>query len=262
MNTQTITITFPEKEQFKYDYTLYIDGNYNPTTEMANNIKLKALDDGSSTLVKITFLDDATIKIVGKSEHHTYKIYNKTFELSYNIVKKVESLQIKPEYDTPIEKRTVSTSLSQLQKIHKEGRLIFDPPYQRDFVWTLEQKQFYISNLFKDMAELTPTFCQYIDSSSDEDLYEIIDGKQRISAILEFIDNKFPVEELYYKDLHEKDRDFISRFRFNYTRILTKDSQYYKPSLNTLIQLFLEINLYGTRMSDDDLNKAKAMLKL
>lgn len=62
------------------------------------------------------------------------------------------------------------------------------------------------------MAELIPTFCQYIDSNSDKNVYEIIDGKQRISAI-------FPVEGLYYKDLHEKDRDFISRFRFNYTHV-------------------------------------------
>lgn len=257
-------ITFPEREEFSNSGLgchLIFDTGYDSKAQMANNVKFTPVDGGSVALVQVHFDDFGKIEIIAKREHHDYRIYGKTFELTYNVVPKVASLQVPPEYDTPIKRQSISMSVALLLRLRNEGRLILNPSYQRDFVWTLEQKQFYISNLFKDMAELSPTICQFDEDDNTNDFYEVIDGKQRISAVLGFIDGEFPVEGLYYSDLCEDDRKFISNFRFDYTRILSEGRGLSKPSLKTLIQLFLEINLYGTRMSDEDLDKARSLLK-
>ena len=40
-----------------------------------------------------------------------------------------------------------------------------------------------------------------------------------------------------------------------------RGSSHERPSLDTLVQLFIEINMLGTRMSDEDLKNAQALLK-
>ena len=138
-----------------------------------------------------------------------------------------------------------------------------DPAYQRDFVWTKEQKQLYIKSLFEGNASIKPTFVEYSDTLEDgtrKRVTEVLDGKQRIKALIDFYNNEFDVEGLYYKDLHYRDQFFFERLNVVYTRIMNREGRK-DLKLETKIQLFLEINMLGTRMSDEDLKKAQSLLK-
>ena len=138
-----------------------------------------------------------------------------------------------------------------------------DPVYQRDFVWTKEQKQLYIKNLFEGNASIKPKFVEYSETQEDgtrKRVAEVLDGKQRIKALIDFYNNEFDVEGLYYKDLHYRDQFFFERLNVVYTRIMNREGRK-DLKLETKIQLFLEINMLGTRMSDEDLKKAQSLLK-
>ena len=71
---------------------------------------------------------------------------------------------------------------------------------QRDLCWTLFQKQELILSILKGV-DIPPISVIHRDHS----IYYVIDGKQRLHTVLEFIDNEFPIEvkgNLYYfKDL-------------------------------------------------------------
>lgn len=66
---------------------------------------------------------------------------------------------------------------------------------QRDFVWTLEQKRELIWSLL--IGRHIP-HCAMINSinveDENKDKYLVIDGKQRLSSIFDFTDNKFTIE--------------------------------------------------------------------
>ena len=143
--------------------------------------------------------------------------------------------------------------------MYEADELILDPAYQRDFVWTTDQKRHYIKNLFEDKAEITPTIVEYYDDTHTH-VYEVLDGKQRIKALLDFYNNEFDVEGLYFKDLTAEDQYFFENHRVVYTRVMNRANSS-DLKLETKIQLFLEINLLGTRMSDEDLAKAQALLE-
>lgn len=70
---------------------------------------------------------------------------------------------------------------------------------QRDFVWTLKQKQELIWSIWKEIT--LPRFAILI---YEDTIFKIIDGKQRLSTIGAFMNNEFPIEidgcEFYYKD--------------------------------------------------------------
>ena len=175
------------------------------------------------------------------------------------VVPKVASLRKEIKYADQIEKVDLTTSVDRLLEMYEEDVLILDPEYQRDFVWTADQKRLYIKNLFEDKAEITPTIVEYYDATHTH-VNEVLDGKQRIKALIDFYNNEFDVEGLYYKDLTAEDQFFFTHHKVVYTRVMNRTNSE-DLKLETKIQLFLEINMLGTRMSDEDLAKAQALLE-
>jgi len=147
----------------------------------------------------------------------------------------------------------------------KRTDLDLDVDFQRDLVWTLEQKQrliwslinnlpignFYVNrfNIYEGVQE-TDTITIQERSKLDNVLY---DGKQRISAILEFMYGKFSIvvnnEEYFYGNL-EPD---IQR------RIINKVVNVYHTSItdkNKLIDFYITLNKNQTAHKEEDFKKA------
>lgn len=136
-----------------------------------------------------------------------------------------------------------------------------NPEYQRTLVWTLKQKQDYITNLFNGMAEIRPTILLYYEDNKD--IYEVLDGKQRLTTLFQFIDNEFAIivegEEVHFNDLIDTDKKFILNHNVYWTRIMS--FKVLEPiALEDKLTLFLEKNYLGTRMSDEQINKVLNML--
>lgn len=136
-----------------------------------------------------------------------------------------------------------------------------NPEYQRTLVWTLKQKQEYINNLFNGMAEIRPTILLYYEDKKD--IYEVLDGKQRLTTLFQFIDNEFAIivdgEEVYFNDLIDTDKKFILNHNVYWTRIMS--FKVLEPiALEDKLTLFLEKNYLGTHMSDEQINKVLNML--
>lgn len=65
-----------------------------------------------------------------------------------------------------------------------QGRLELDPPYQRKSVWTYQDKQFFLDTVLNNY----PCPAVYLQKENTEKgpLYNVVDGKQRLSTILDF----------------------------------------------------------------------------
>lgn len=82
-------------------------------------------------------------------------------------------------------------SLDQFYKWFKEGRLIIDPEWQRNYVWKPKRAAKLIESFLIDI----PVPVIYL-AKNDESKYEVIDGQQRLSSIFSFFDNKFKLQGL------------------------------------------------------------------
>lgn len=213
---------------------------------------------------KIVLSIDGNKLILDFSDNWHYDdISNAEITVTGTLVRKAAQLHKRKSYAEGFERVDLNTDFMSLLDMYNSGDLLMDPVYQRDFVWTKEQKQLYIKNLFEDNAVIKPTFVEYSETLEDgtrRRVAEVLDGKQRIKALIDFYNNEFDVEGLYYKDLHHRDQFFFERLNVVYTRIMNRESRK-DLKLETKIQLFLEINMLGTRMSDEDLKKAQSLLK-
>jgi len=69
----------------------------------------------------------------------------------------------------------------------------FEPPYQRRSLWTDEKKSFLIDSILKNFP-MPPIFLhQKIDEESGKTTYDVIDGKQRLLSIIDFIEGRISV---------------------------------------------------------------------
>lgn len=112
--------------------------------------------------------------------------------------------------DLPNFPRTPNTqTASWFLDLHSAGRLDLDPPYQRRSVWNQEYRRFFIDSVLRNY----PTQSVFLDFEIEPDVqtvYNVLDGKQRLSTVIMFTKDEFPTPETltdlqiadtYYSDL-------------------------------------------------------------
>ncbi|QMU54988.1 MAG: DUF262 domain-containing protein [Nitrosopumilus sp.] len=81
-----------------------------------------------------------------------------------------------------------------------KNKIDLDPVYQRHGdLWTLEKKQLFIDSILTgyDVPKLyLHVLAKSYKIKEEKALYAVIDGKQRLGTIWDFVDNKFPLGEL------------------------------------------------------------------
>lgn len=133
----------------------------------------------------------------------------------------------------------------------------FHPVYQRyGGIWSKEKKQLFIDTILNDYDTPKFYFNYFSDSSnplnSSNKIYAIVDGKQRLEAIFDFLADKFPLSQefrfyddeniklknLKYSEIAEKHPFILSKF-YNYNLdIIFIDTD----DEDKLEELFLRLN--------------------
>lgn len=248
----------PTEEELSRLGQIIYDLDFDSDKQMLNNIDYRVPNS------KIVLSVDGNKLVLDFSDNWHYDdVSNAEISVTGTLVRKAAQLHKRKSYAEGFERVDLNTDFMHLLDMYNSGELFMDPVYQRDFVWTKEQKQLYIKNLFEGNASIKPTFVEYSKTQEDgtrKRVAEVLDGKQRIKALIDFYNNEFDVEGLYYKDLHYRDQFFFEQLNVVYTRIMNREGRK-DLKLETKIQLFLEINMLGTRMSDEDLKKAQSLLK-
>ncbi|MGL5751107.1 MAG: DUF262 domain-containing protein [Paraclostridium sp.] len=190
---------------------------------------------------------------------HPCKITFMVYELRNKPFIEIDSIHKPSRWNKIIQRNpNMNTSVSYLYQDVLSGVVTLNPIYQRDLVWTLKQKRSYIENLFKEKAVISPTIVLNWENHK-EDAYEVLDGKQRLTTIFDFIENKFSLSnKKYFKDLSMSDANFILYHDVRYTRIEKIDNT--NLTLDEKVELFLEVNELGTKMSDKHIEKVKELL--
>lgn len=92
--------------------------------------------------------------------------------------------------DNPISSSTISVQMA--YENYLKEKYIVNRRYQRKLVWTLEEKAAFIDSLSKWYS--VPLFLFASKEEQGTIQYEIIDGMQRLNAIMSFVENEYPIE--------------------------------------------------------------------
>lgn len=140
-----------------------------------------------------------------------------------------------------------------LKDLESDYDLDLDPEFQRDHVWTRKQKSAYIEWILKGGFSGKDIFfnCPCWLGGGLEGRMVLLDGKQRIDAVLKFLNNKVRAFGLKYKEfegrLHSTGPHFVA-----HVNNLETDREVY--------EWYLSLNAGGTTHKKKDLDKVRNLL--
>jgi hypothetical protein len=79
------------------------------------------------------------------------------------------------------------------------GQLNLDPPFQRRTVWSLGFRRFFIDTVLRDFPS-PAIFIEWKITPGEPTIYNVVDGKQRLSALLDFAANNFDLGDLFMNE--------------------------------------------------------------
>ena len=146
-------------------------------------------------------------------------------------------------------------SLDGLLSTYYDGSgMDLDPDYQRGHVWAHEQKVALIDSVFRNIDIGKFTVIRKPFRENRDHYYEMLDGKQRFTALMEFFEDRFQYRGLYFSELHWRDQNHFENYSVSYaeTEPLTDEQKYH---------YFLKLNVSGRPVDPAHIEKVEKMLE-
>lgn len=136
----------------------------------------------------------------------------------------------------------------------EEYSLQMSPDFQRGYVWTLEQKQRYTIHLLRCGTAGRDIYFNCVGWNRDKALGEfvLVDGKQRLDALIGFLSNDFPVFSSYYREFTDRLPLGESGLRFHINDLATRAE---------CLQWYLDLNTGGTVHSATELDMVAELMR-
>lgn len=139
-------------------------------------------------------------------------------------------------------------SLSEFHRWFKNGKLVIDPMWQRNYVWDDRRASKLIESFLMDI----PVPVVYL-AKTDDGKYEVIDGVQRLTSIFNFIDGELTLTGLdLLPDLNKKQFSELPRNEQSKLEDATLRAFELSPktSKNLLFVIFERLNTGGVALND------------
>lgn len=136
-----------------------------------------------------------------------------------------------------------------------KGDYVDDPDFQRGYVWTQRDKEAFLEALFAGRPIGSFIFVDY-PYEVHQGAQVVLDGKQRLSALTEFMCSQVPVFGKYIHELSPGDRDYIRGVTVQVGVLSATD-----VSRADLLRVFLEQNTAGVPQSEEHLEHVRKLLR-
>ena len=156
--------------------------------------------------------------------------------------------------------QSVNWTINHVKELDTLGLIDYSPEFQRNYVWSDKQKVYLIDSILNCFAIPKIFVRQVLDSGQTSNTYEIIDGQQRLTTILKYIKNEFPL----LKKKHPKPEFFDLQFEGKYFSDLSVDNKrqilnfslsidLVEGNYKEITEMFLRLNLSNTSLNKQEI---------
>lgn len=147
-------------------------------------------------------------------------------------------------------------TISDFKDWDDDSKLVIQPDFQRKAVWNPTSKVMLIDTILKKYP-IPKVFIQNT-TEHGRTIRKIIDGQQRITAILEFVNNKFILDKPYigayegksFAELPENERDNILQYTIDCNEAYGYTDEQYR-------EIYTRLNKYTVPLNSQELRKAE-----
>lgn len=141
---------------------------------------------------------------------------------------------------------------------HEAGTLVISPKFQRRGVWNRAARSYLIDTLLLELP-VPPIYIRVTqDVKRRAVIREIVDGQQRMSAIIDFMNNKYSLGKNIesdcagkrFKDLAPEDQDKIAQYSF-------VCEVFYGVEDHEILKIFARLNTYSVSLNSQELRNGR-----
>lgn len=129
-----------------------------------------------------------------------------------------------------------------------------NPEYQRELAWEESDKVRLIDSIF-NQVDIGKFVFRKLPFKSDGPGYEVVDGKQRLNALLEFMADRFAYRGKKWSELSRFDRGYFESYSISYAEL---HESYTRAQV---LELFVRLNTGGKPMDPHHLQRVALMAK-
>lgn len=132
------------------------------------------------------------------------------------------------------------------------AKLDMDPEFQRGHVWTEDQQIAYVEFKLRGGSGSNEIQFNCVGwMSTFKGPFVLVDGKQRLNAVLRFLHNEIPAFGYLYRDYEDRLPNH-AEFIFCVNNL---------PNMKSVLNWYLEMNSGGTPHTQEELDKVRKMLE-
>lgn len=217
--------------------------------EIKNVLLMKKNKKGGKSNMKLyDFEKDFEKEVIEKSSNSSDEEINEKYE--------------KGEARIVTEQGSIRLPLIKIEfsKEEENKKYVLQPDYQRRITWDNKKRSKLIESFIMNIP-VPPIFVYEVDFNK----YQVMDGLQRISAIIDFYEGKYSLNGLvewkelndkYYYDLPNKIKEGIDRRQLSMVTLL-KESTKVKPQEESIKKMIFErLNTGGVALNDQEIRNA------
>lgn len=167
-----------------------------------------------------------------------------------------------------LNRESTKITISEFYERNQLQKYNFEPEYQRrGDVWSEGKQSFLIDSILKNYP-MPPIFLhQVIDSATGATKYNVIDGKQRLNAILKFINNEIELPSDYdvgpFGDSRLNGKKFsdlegeLQEFKMQFWRYVLSVEYIETEDVDVINNVFDRLNRNGEPLEPQELRKAQ-----
>lgn len=167
-----------------------------------------------------------------------------------------------------LDRKATTLSVASFYELEQLKKFNYDPPYQRKSIWSEEKQSFFIDSILRNFPIPAVFLHRKIDPNTGATSYDVIDGKQRLSAIRRFITNEIPasnertlqgesglIDGVFFKEMSEKQELLEVRAAFWKYELPV---EYIDPTdVEAIEDVFDRLNRNGEPLNGQELRNAK-----
>ena len=139
----------------------------------------------------------------------------------------------------------------------KNKELTLAPEFQRGETWTTSAQSFFIDTVLRDLP-IPPIYIRLVTDTDTKTSYrEVVDGQQRLSAIVKFVDGQLVLDKRSkelagktYDSLDADDQQLFLGYQLGVEQLFGADD-------DTVLDIFHRINAYGLSLNRQELRHGK-----
>lgn len=139
----------------------------------------------------------------------------------------------------------------------RKGQLKLDPDFQRGSVWTPAARVFLIDTILNDLPIPQVYFRTKVDAATQTTVREVVDGQQRLRAILDFASGKLRLTSKapkhrgkLYDNLTIEDKELFLNYKVPVVQLLN-------ASNSDVLEVFARLNSYSVKVTPAELRHAE-----